>query len=51
MIVQDSGAAAIQHVDDIAPSSELQVELSPTDLGIGAINTQEAPSSTAQIRR
>ena len=43
MIVQDSGAAAIQQIDDIAPSSEMQVELSPTDLGIGAINTQDAP--------
>ncbi len=45
MIVQDSGAAAMQQVDNIAPSSEMQVELSPTDLGVGAINTlQEAPA-------
>lgn len=43
MIVQDHGAAAIEQITDIAPSSELHSELSPTDLGIGEINKQDAP--------
>lgn len=44
MIVQDRSAAAIEQITDIAPSAELQAEISPTDLGIGEINHDEAPA-------
>lgn len=48
MIVHDQSAAAIEQITDIAPSAELQTELSPTDLGIGEINHDEAPAPQAK---
>ena len=54
MIVQDHGTAAINQVTDIATSNEMHVEMSPTDLGIGAINQQSvapgAEVSDASLR-
>ncbi len=40
MIVQDQSAAAIEQITDIAPNSELQNDISPTDLGIAELNPQ-----------